>query len=251
MATPEVRRFAGRDGIELAYRELGSGRALVLIHGFFSDANTTWLRSGHARYLAERGRRVIMPDLRGHGDSAKPHDAASYPPDVLTDDGLALIAHLGVEDYDLCGYSLGGRTTIRMLVRGAAPARAVVAGIGMQGIASPAGRNGRYGPILENLGTFKWGTLEWRAEQFLERIGGDPQALLRVLDVSLGTSPEELARLTTPTLVLTGAEDPAGETAGELAAALADGRRAEVPGDHTSALRGPELGRGIAAFLEQ
>src|ERR1022692_2543702 len=64
--------------------------------------------SGPARALAAQGYRVILPDLRGHGDSARPHDLACYPPDVLADDGLALIAHLGLDGYDLGGYSLGG-----------------------------------------------------------------------------------------------------------------------------------------------
>ncbi len=107
-----VRHFQGRDGAELAYREAGEGRPLVLIHGYFSTATVNWVRYGHVSTIAAREHRVIMPDLRGHGDSAKPHDAAAYPPDVLADDGFALIEQLGLTDYDLGGYSLGGRTTI-------------------------------------------------------------------------------------------------------------------------------------------
>src|SRR3979409_2700549 len=125
-----VQYFQGRDGAELAYREMGKGRPLVLIHGFFSTAFVNWVRYGHDAKIAARGYRVVMPDLRGHGDSAKPHDASAYPPDVLTDDGFALIEHLGLVDYDLGGYSLGGRITIRMLGRHATPGRAIVAGFG-------------------------------------------------------------------------------------------------------------------------
>ena len=66
--------------------------AVVLLHGLFSDAETNWIKFGHAATIAAAGFRVIMPDLRAHGRSAKPHDAAAYPPDVLADDGLALIA---------------------------------------------------------------------------------------------------------------------------------------------------------------
>ena len=63
------------------------------------------------RQIAARGFRVIMPDLRApRGRARKPHDPAAYPPDILASDGLALIAHLGLEDYDLGGYSLGART---------------------------------------------------------------------------------------------------------------------------------------------
>ena len=117
-----VRHFTARDGVRLAYRELGEGRPLVLIHGYFSNAFVNWIRYGHAALLAAAGHRVIMPDLRGHGDSDRPHDPAAYPKDALAGDGFDLLAHLGLApdggDYDLAGYSLGGRTTLRMLAAG-------------------------------------------------------------------------------------------------------------------------------------
>jgi pimeloyl-ACP methyl ester carboxylesterase len=137
-----VRYFQARDAAELAYRELGEGRPLLLIHGYFSTALVNWVRYGHAAMIAAQGHRVIMPDLRGHGDSAKPHAAAAYPPDVLTDDGFALLDHLGLTEYDLGGYSLGGRTVLRMLVRGATPGRAIVAGMGLEGIVHTGDRAG-------------------------------------------------------------------------------------------------------------
>ena len=93
---PTEHRFASFDGVEIAWQELGEGRPLVLIHGLFSNAWTNWIRYGHAARIAAAGYRVIMPDLRGHGDSAKPHDAAAYPSDVLADDGFALIEQLGL-----------------------------------------------------------------------------------------------------------------------------------------------------------
>ena len=98
---------------------------MLLLHGLFSDAETNWMKFGHAGDDRGGGFRVIMPDLRAHGQSAKPHDPAAYPPDILAKDDLALIAHLGLEDWDLGGYSLGARTAVRMLVRRAraAPAR--------------------------------------------------------------------------------------------------------------------------------
>src|SRR6266545_3097387 len=117
MLNPAVSFFSGRDGVGLAYREVGEGRPLVLLHGLVGDA-TLWLRHGQAETIAARGYRVIMPDFRGHGRSAKPHDAAAYPLDVLTDDGFALLEYLGLDDYDLGGYSLGARIVVRMVVLG-------------------------------------------------------------------------------------------------------------------------------------
>ena len=244
-----ARPFHGRDGVPLAYREIGQGRPLVLIHGFFSTATVNWLRYGHAKAIADRGYRVIMPDLRGHGDSGKPHDPAAYPPDVLADDGFALVEQLGLADYDLGGYSLGGRTVVRMLARGAAPGRAIVAGMGLDGIVSAGGRNAYFRRILTNLGSFQRGTPEWMAEAFLKTVGGDPEALLLVLGSSVDTPRETLARITVPTLVVAGAEDDDNGPAVDLAAALPDGRHATIPGNHMSAVTRPELGAAIAEFL--
>src|SRR5882757_6277638 len=244
-----IHHFRSRDGLELAYREMGTGRPLVLIHGFFSTAMVNWVRYGHAAKIAARGYRVIMPDLRGHGDSAKPHEAADYPPDVLADDGFALVEHLELTDYDLGGYSLGARTTVRMLARGATPGSAILAGMGLDGIIHTAGRGAHFRRILANLGTFKPGSAEWMAEAFLKTVGGDPVALLRILDTFVDTPREALARIEMPTLVLAGAEDDDNGSAEALSAALPDGRYVAVPGNHMSAVTKPELGAAIADFL--
>lgn len=244
-----IHHFHGRDGAALAWRELGAGRPLVLIHGYFSTAVVNWLRYGHAAAIAARGYRVIMPDLRAHGASARPHDQASYPPDVLADDGLALVEQLGLADYDLGGYSLGARTAMRMLVRGATPARAVVAGMGLEGITQAAGRGGFFRRVLTNPGGFPQGSPEWRAEAFLKTVGGDPVALLHILSTFVDTPREALARITIPMLVVAGAEDDDNGSAAALAAALPNGSYVAIPGNHMSAVTRPELGAAIADFL--
>lgn len=241
--------FEGRDGVRLAYREIGEGRPLVLIHGYFSTATENWVRYGTAGRLAAAGYRVIMPDLRGHGDSAKPHDPAAYPPDALADDGLALVEHFGLTDYDLGGYSMGARTVMRMLARGATPGRAVVAGTGLDGIVDTAGRSVHFRKVLDNPGTFERGSSEWLAEAFLKTIGGDPVAMLHVLDTQIDTPFESLAFIETPTLVLIGEQDDSYESAKELAAALPESTFAQVPGNHMGAVTKPALGAAIEDFL--
>lgn len=248
---PPVDYFASFDGERMAYREVGpaDGRPIVLIHGFFSTAQVNWIRYGHAARLAALGYRVIMPDLRGHGDSAKPHDPAAYPPDALADDGFALVAHLGLADYDLGGYSLGGRTTLRMLARGATPGRAVLGGMGLDGIVHTAGRGGHFRNILTNLGSFTRGSNEWMAEAFLKTVGGDPVALLNVLETFVDTPLADVAAIDRPVLVLAGVDDHDNGSAQALADALPQGTHAAVPGNHMSAVTRPELGAAIAAFL--
>ena len=242
-------RFAAPDGAELAWHEIGEGRAVVLLHGLFSSAEVNWIRFGHAAEIVARGFRVIMPDLRGHGESAKPHDAESYPPDVLAFDTLALVERLGLTDYDLGGYSLGGRTAVRMVVLGAMPQRLVVSGMGLKGLLDTGARSHHFRKILTGLGTHERGSPEWLAEAFLKTTCGDPQALLPLLDSFVDTSEAELRAIAVPTLVLSGAEDRDNGPAEALARLLPDARYVEVPGNHMSAVTKPDLGRSIADFL--
>jgi pimeloyl-ACP methyl ester carboxylesterase len=241
--------FTAPDGIELAWHETGEGRPVVLLHGLFSDARTNWIRFGAAAEIAGRGFRVIMPDLRGHGTGARPHDPAAYPPDILARDGLALIAHLGLTDYDLGGYSLGGRTAVRMVALGAAPRRLVIAGMGLAGLHDTGARSDHFKAILKGLGTHPRGSPEWMAEAFLKTTGGDPKALLPLLDSFVDTDSEMLRSITIPTLVVSGADDHDNGSAEALAKALPDARYVEVPGNHMSAVTRPDLGRAIADFL--
>ncbi|HEY1618631.1 MAG TPA: alpha/beta hydrolase [Streptosporangiaceae bacterium] len=244
-------RFASHDGVELACRETGAGRPVILLHGFMGAGSHLLDRWGGT--LVEQGRRVIAPDFRGHGDSAKPHDPAAYPPDVLADDGLALVEHLGLGDgsYDLGGYSLGARIVLRMLVRGARPGRAIVAGQGLAKVSGPQGEASRHvlAALADGL-AIEPGSRDALTEQWISKLGADPRALLHVLDALVPTPEDVLRQVTIPTLVAIGDRDERSD-ADELAALLRDGRFVRVPGDHGSAFAAPELTAAIAAFLAE
>ena len=83
----------------------------------------------------------------------------------------------------------------------------------------------------------------------MKTVGGDPVALLNVLNTFVDTPREALARIAAPTLVLSGAEDHDNGSAEALAAALPHGRYVAVPGNHMTAVTKPELGAAIADFL--
>ena len=73
----DVSRFAGHDGAPLAYREIGSGRPLILLHGFLGSGSQ-WLDHGPGDALVEQGLRLVLPDLRGHGQSARSHRSEEH-----------------------------------------------------------------------------------------------------------------------------------------------------------------------------
>ncbi|MCK0531602.1 alpha/beta fold hydrolase [Sphingobium agri] len=239
----------GLGGLPIAVHIAGEGRDLVLIHGYFSNAWTNWVRYGHAARLVEAGFRLIMPDLRGHGESGKPHDPAAYPPDALTEDNLAVIDQLGLTDYDLGGYSLGARTTVRMLARGATPRRVILAGMGLRGLVNTLDKGGYYRNVLTNLGTFERGTSEWMTEAFLKTTKGDPVALLHILNTFVDTSAETIATFTQPTEVICGVDDQDNGIAQELVDTLPNARYVEIPGNHMAAVTKKELGQAMEEFL--
>jgi len=235
----------------MSYHEMGEGRPVILIHGLFSNAEINWIKYGHAAKLAARGRRVIMPDLRAHGESAAPHDPSGYTKDILADDNLALIEQLGFKagDYDLGGYSLGGRTAARMLVRGARPGKAMFAGMGLEGLLDLGSRVGFFRKVLEGVGTHQKFSSEWMAEAFLKTTGGDPEALLLLLDNFPQIPRASLIELHLPILVLTGREDHDNGSARALADVLTNAAYVEVPGNHMSAVTMPTLGDAIAHWF--
>jgi pimeloyl-ACP methyl ester carboxylesterase len=160
-----------------------------------------------------------------------------------------VIQHLGLQDYDLGGYSLGGRTSARMVIMGAAPRRLIISGMGLRGMLNTGRRAEHFRHILTALGTHERGSPEWLAEAFLKTTKGDPEALLPLLGSFVDSTEDELRRISVPTLILSGVEDQDNGPPGELADLLPDGHFVEVPGNHMSAVTKPELGRAIADFL--
>jgi pimeloyl-ACP methyl ester carboxylesterase len=247
----DISRFAGHDGAQLAYRETGSGRPLILLHGFMGTGSH-WLDQGPADTLTEQGFYLVLPDLRGHGESTRSHDPLAYPPDVLADDGLALIEHLGLGagEYDLGGYSLGGRIVVRMLARGAEPGRAFVAGQGLAKVSGSQGGGATHRTLtaLVDGVALDPGSPGARTAHWAARTGADPRALLNVMGSLVPTPEDDLRRITTPTLVVIGDRDERSD-ADELAALLPAGCFIRVPGGHVDAFAAPEFAAAIKAFL--
>jgi pimeloyl-ACP methyl ester carboxylesterase len=242
-------RFASFDGVELALHRMGEGRPVVLLHGLFSDAHTNWIKFGHAQRLADAGFEAIMPDLRAHGHSAKPHDPVAYPRDVLVRDARALVDYLGLDQYDLGGFSLGARTAVRSVIDGLEPRRLVLAGMGLEGLAGWDRRAHFFIDAIDRFDEVKAGDPAFFAVAFMKTQRVDRVAA-RLLLASIGdTEREELVRVTMPTLVLCGDKDHDNGSPQALARALPDARFEQVPGTHMSSVAELQLGEAISRFL--
>lgn len=246
--TPQF--FDAPDGTSLAYYELGEGRPLLLIHGYISDALTNWMKfTPTAQVIADAGYRVIMPDLRAHGASGKPHDPLCYPPDILADDQFALLAHLGLEDFDAAGYSLGARTVARMLSRGCRPGKVILSGMGLEGLTMADRRAGYFRRVLTNLGSHERGSPEWMVEAFLKTSKGDPVALNLLINSFSGVDEATIRSWEFPVGVVCGTEDDDNGNAQALAEALPQGRYYPIPGNHMSAVTKADLGTAMVEAL--
>ena len=239
----------GFGGTRLAVHRMGSGRPLVLLHGLFSSAAMNWIKYGHAACLAEAGYEVIMPDLRAHGQSEAPHDPAAYPSDVLAMDLAALVSELGLTDYDLGGFSLGARTAVRSVIGGLEPARLILGGMGLDGLAGWARRRDFFTGAIDRFDEVKPGDKDYFAVQFMKTTKVDRVAARLLLASNEDTAPEALAALTMATLVVCGEQDQDNGSAEKLADVLPDARLVIVPGTHMSSVTFPDLGIAMRDFL--
>lgn len=94
--------------VELHYTDQGSGRPVVLIHGW-PLSGRSWENQVPA--LVEAGYRVVTYDRRGFGESSQPWTGYDY--DTFAADLEALLRHLDLNDVALVGFSMGGGEVVR------------------------------------------------------------------------------------------------------------------------------------------
>jgi non-heme chloroperoxidase len=104
--------FTTPDGAHLFYKDWGSGKPVVLLHGWPLNADMWDMQTD---FLASHGFRCIAYDRRGFGRSSQPWEGYDY--DTLSDDLHALIDALDLDDVTLVGFSMGGGEVVRYLAR--------------------------------------------------------------------------------------------------------------------------------------
>jgi pimeloyl-ACP methyl ester carboxylesterase len=104
--------YAPVNGLQMYYEIHGTGRPLVLLHGAFSGIGTSFgaLLPGLAR-----SRQVIAFELQAHGRTADIDRPLSL--EQMADDTAAALRHLGIEQADIFGYSMGAAVALHLVLR--------------------------------------------------------------------------------------------------------------------------------------
>jgi pimeloyl-ACP methyl ester carboxylesterase len=177
---------------------------VVLVHGFATSSARTWGDNGWLDLLADAKRSVLPIDLLGHGTADKPHDPAAY--DALEE---LVVAQLPDEPVDAIGFSLGARVLLTIATD--APERfnrIVVTGVGANLLRTDAsdvivraieGDGDPTNPVV----------------QYFAGLARQPDADREALAACLRSArprltPERLASVDVPVLVILGDKDFAG-----------------------------------------
>lgn len=111
------------DGVQIRYQEFGSGRPLVLAHGFSASLDMWWPQID----ALSQGHRLIVWDARGHGASSAPRDRAAYSMAVMAADLRCLLESIdAVEEAVIGGMSFGGQIALQYTVDHPKDVRALI-----------------------------------------------------------------------------------------------------------------------------
>ena len=233
--------------IEIHFNDHGTGRPVVLIHGYPLDGNS-WERQ--ERELLAAGYRCVSYDRRGFGRSSQP--TVGYDYDTFAADLSTLLEHLDLRDVVLCGFSMGTGEVTRYLGRyGSARVRkaalfGVIPPFLLKTEDNPEGVDGqvfegikaaivkdRYAYFKDFLDSFynvdvlrpdRISDQAWQSS-FTVAVGSSPYATYACVDTWLTDFREDLPKIDVPTLVMHGTEDrilPFEATAARLSELIAD-----------------------------
>jgi len=251
--------FTTPDGVTLAYDDItpaaGAEQTILLLHGFTSNKNEGWRRTGWYGAFERRGIRVVALDQRGHGESEKLYDPAAYTRAKLAADVLALLDHLGLRRVDLFGYSMGTRTAMQAAIE--APERfsnLILGGVGgklLEPTERAPGNSMAEAMLAEDPESIEQPMLK-SFRQFADEQGEDRKALAAF--VRAENPPLDIDALRTlpmPVLVIAGQRDTGAGDPEDLARIFPQGHGLTIVGcDHFSAIPHALTKAGVFDFLD-
>ncbi len=243
------------EGIEIAYEVYGSGKPIILVHGFASNGTINWVDTGWVQTLNEAGYAPVVIDNRGHGKSEKLYDPELYPARVMARDVAGLIKHLHYDrtfgPVPIMGYSMGARICAFVAMQNPhLVSSAVFGGLGINMIHGLGGSEeivqGLLAPSLSEVNS----STGRMFRIFAEHTKSDLRALAACMLSSRDPiSAEALSTIAAPVLVAVGDIDTIGGSAEELAQILPAGEALVLEGrDHMRATGDKKFKTGVVEF---
>jgi pimeloyl-ACP methyl ester carboxylesterase len=247
------------DSVALAYLDFeplteDRREPIVLLHGFASTHAVNWLFTQWVKTLTEDGRRVVVLDNRGHGQSEKLYDPSAYDLVVMAEDVLHLMDHLGLERPDVMGYSMGARIATHFALRHPDRLRSLIlGGVGVN-LIEEAGLTQGLAEAMEAE------SIEDIDDSMLKIFRGFAEStrsdLLALAACARGArqpiAPNDLAKITTPTLICVGTRDDVAGDPHPLAPLFQDVEIVDIPGrDHNRAVGDRIFKQAVLDFLDE
>jgi pimeloyl-ACP methyl ester carboxylesterase len=200
---PSTGDYAEVNGLRMYYEVHGTGQPLVVLHGAFM---TIGAMGAFVPELAE-ARQVVAVESQGHGHTADVDRPFSY--EQMADDVAALLRHLGIEQADVFGYSMGGGAALQLAMRHPALVRKLV-------VASASSTSdGVYPEVwsgIEQITPELFAGTPWKEEY--DRVAPNPDAFptlvekMKQLDGQpFAWPPDEIRAISAPTMVVIGDSD--------------------------------------------
>ncbi|HEX6047161.1 MAG TPA: alpha/beta fold hydrolase [Pyrinomonadaceae bacterium] len=206
--------------INLAYTDIGAGPAVVLIHGYPFN-RSLWTEQAEALHPKHR---VIIPDLRGFGESDSSEGTATMS--RMAEDVAELMDHLEIEQAIIGGLSMGGYVALAFARQIPARVRALVLADTRAQADTEEGKQTRFQQAEKALSEGMAGIADAMLPKLLtpDTVSKRPELVKRVRDMMLKTKPEGaaaalkgmaerddqtdfIADIIVPTLILVGRED--------------------------------------------
>lgn len=255
---PSASGFCKSDGLSIYYEVYGTGRPIILVHGWGSSIQRNWHDTGWISTLKPH-RQVIAFDVRGHGRSEKPHDQQLYSYANMADDVLAVMDHLDLTTADYLGYSMGAFMGVYLLGRKSDRFTSMIMG----GIGDETPESARAcEEIAEALRADDPSKIKSRlGVLYRSYAASDPNNDLEALAVSaLQMWPEGypvrlggpgLEKTSVPVLIVNGADDhPYVDSDEKLAAVIPNAKLLTVPrANHLTLVPHREFKKAVVAFV--
>lgn len=238
------------DGLSLSVTDEGPPRGPVVIaaHGFASSGHANWRAAGWSRALPLAGYRLLTYDLRGHGDSDRPHEPGRYVLDLLRSDALAVLDAFEVPMAHWLGYSFGARLGLE--VARYAPERLASLSLGGLPARDPLAA---FDLVAARAHVESGATVTDSSTAALLDMAGSPGndrlALLAFVEGMRTGDPIPIEPASAPSLMVTGDQDTIAVGSAEVAALLG-ARFVSLPGrTHTNAMSARGFKEAVVEFV--